>query len=156
MRPVKQACSNTIGETISSVEEAVTQRKRARFHNGSPCPIIRTSLHLHITTFNSHDSSSHRTMHHERGTVHWSVLHSLRFKTDDSRESGQPFSHVGYAGIRVGEAENPGPATHDRDWTVTEQPNATHRWINEAGDSVRSSQDSVNEGTGGRLCAELY
>ena len=48
----------------------------------------------------------------------------------------------GYAGIRVGEAQNPGHATHERDWTMTEQP-GTHRRINEAGDSVPSSQDSV-------------
>ena len=31
--------------------------------------MIDTSLHFHITTFKSHDSSSDRTMHHERGTV---------------------------------------------------------------------------------------
>ena len=42
--------------------------------------------------------------------------------------------HGGYAGTRVGEAQNPGLATHDGDWTVTEQPNAAHRQINEAGD----------------------
>ena len=89
---------------------------------------------------------------HGAVTVHWSILHSLRLKTDDSHEFGQPLSalallnnlgHAGYAGIRVGEAENPGPATHDRDWTVTEQPLASHRRINEAGDSVPSSQASV-------------
>ena len=98
-----------------------------------------TSLHLHSTTFRSHDNSSHRTMHHERVTVHWSVLHSLQLKTDDSHESGQPssarallngLSHGGYGGIRVGEAENPGPATHDRR-------------INEAGVSVPSSLRST-------------
>ena len=33
----------------------------------------------------------------------------------------------GHAGIRVGETQNPGPATHARDRTVTEQPNGTHR-----------------------------
>ena len=49
----------------------------------------------------------------------------------------------GYAGTRVGEAQNPGPATHERDGTAPEQPEATHRRINEAGDSVPSSQDSV-------------
>ena len=48
-----------------------------------------------------------------------------------------------YAGIRVGEAQNPGPATHERGWTVAEQIDATHRRINEAGDSVPSSLDSV-------------
>ena len=93
VRPVKQACSDTIEETISSTDEAVAQRKRARFHEGSSgCPTIHTwtdtSLHLHITTFRSHDSSSHGTVHHERVTVHWSVIHSLRLKTADSHESG--------------------------------------------------------------------
>ena len=48
-----------------------------------------------------------------------------------------------YAGIRVGEAQNPGPATHDGDWTITERPNAAHRRINQAEDSIPSSQDSV-------------
>ena len=46
-------------------------------------------------------------------------------------------------------SEKPGPATHDRDQTVTEQPNAAHRRINEAGDSVPSSQDSVTRGSSG-------
>ena len=32
---------------------------------------------------------------------------------------------------------------HERDWTVAEQPDSTHRRINEAGVSVPSSQDSV-------------
>ena len=44
----------------------------------------------------------------------------------------------GYAGTRVGEAQNPQPPTHARDWTATEQPNASHMRINEAGDSVRT------------------
>ena len=91
-------------------------------------------------------------MHHERGNISWSALHSLRLKTDDSHEPGQPssarallnnFGHGGYAGNRVGEAENPGPATHDRDWTVPEKSNATHRRTNEAGDSAPTGQDSV-------------
>ena len=83
-----------------------------------------------------------RARHH-----HCSVAHSLWLKTDDNNESGQPSSalallnnlgHGGYAGIRGGEAESPGPAKHDRDWTVTEQPLVSHRRINEAGDSVPS------------------
>ena len=37
-------------------------------------------------------------------------------------------------------------STHDRDWTVTEQPNATHRRINEAGHSAPSIQHSVTRG----------
>ena len=38
----------------------------------------------------------------------------------------------GYTGICAGEAQNPGPATHDRDWTVTTQPNAAHKQISSA------------------------
>ena len=49
----------------------------------------------------------------------------------------------GYAGTRVGDTQSPGPATHERDWTAPEQVDATHRRINEGGDSVPSSQDSV-------------
>ena len=45
---------NTIEEATSSTDEAVVQRKRARFNKGSsPYPIMNTktdtSLHLHIT-----------------------------------------------------------------------------------------------------------
>ena len=66
VRPVNQACSDTTEETSSSTDEAVVQRKRAQFYKEtSPCPIIHirtdTSLHLHITTFRFHDSSSHGT-----------------------------------------------------------------------------------------------
>ena len=133
MRPDKQACSDTVQVTISWTDEAVAQRKRAP----SSCSIIHTmtdtSLHLHITTFHSHDSSSHRVMHHERGTVYWSVLHSLRLKTDDSHESGQLSLDLDTAGTLEFVSER----------RVTEQPDATHRRINEAGDSAPSSQDSV-------------
>ena len=38
----------------------------------------------------------------------------------------------------------PGPATHERDWT-DEQPDPTHRRINEAGDSVSSNQGLRDE-----------
>ena len=64
----------------------------------------------------------------------------VRLKTDDNHESGQSSSapallnnlgNGGYAGIRVGEA--------------AEQPLANHSRINEAGDSVPSSQDSVTK-----------
>ena len=121
VRPAKKACSDTIEETISSTDEAVAQRKRARFYKGSsPSPIKHPTIDtsLHITTFHSHNSSSHRTMHYERGTVSWSVLHILQLETDSSHEPGQSSSaralvnnlgRGGYAGTRVGEAENPGP-----------------------------------------------
>ena len=100
----------------------------------------RTTLiphtYLHINTFRSHDSSSHRTAHHERATFHCSVTHSLRLKTDVKHEFGQlSLARVllntqgcgRHVGIRVGEAQNPGPVTHDRDWTVTEHSHSDQR-----------------------------
>ena len=53
VRPFKQACSDTIEETISSTDAAVAQRKRPRFDKGSsPCPITHTmtDTSLHLTT----------------------------------------------------------------------------------------------------------
>ena len=99
VRPVKQACSDTIEKTISSTREIRRQRKRARFYKGSSlCPIIHTmtdtSLHLHITTVHCRDSSSQSTMHHERGIVYWSVLHCLQLKTDDNHEPVSPRRRV--------------------------------------------------------------
>ena len=61
VKPVKQACSDTIEETVSSIDDAVAQRKRARFYKGSsPCPIIHlpSPPHHHLPF---HDSSSHGT-----------------------------------------------------------------------------------------------
>ena len=54
--------------------------------------------------------------------------------------------HGGYAGVRLGEAQNPGPATNDRDQATAEQCTANLRRINEARDSVPGSQDSVTRG----------
>ena len=52
------------------------------------------------------------------------------------------FAHGGYAGVRLGEARNPGPATHERD-RAAEERNARQRRVNEAGDSVPGSQDAL-------------
>ena len=128
VRRAQQACSDTIEETISSTDEAVAQRKRARFYKRSSLvpsytPLTDTSFHLHITIFHSYNSFSHRPMHHECGTLSWSVLHSLGLKTDDSHESGQPLpasallnnlGQGGYTGIRVGEAERKSRTRHAR------------------------------------------
>ena len=163
VRPVKQACSDTTEETISSTDECAPQRKRVRVNNGRPPRstthiTFNTSFHLHITISHSNNVTSHRTILHKCGTVSWSVLNSLGLEANTTSISNELIrsapapallntrEYGGYAGIRVGEAQNPGPATHDRDWTVTEQPNAAHRRINEAGDSVPSSQDSVTRG----------
>ena len=149
MRPVKQACTDTIEESISSTDEFAPQRKCARVCKGSV-----PSSNIHFTISHSNNSTSHRTILHKCGAVSWSVLDSLRLeahKTIVDNELIRPLpapallntrEHDGYAGTRAGEAQKPGPATHDRDWTLTEQSNAAHRRIN-AGDSVPSSRDSV-------------
>ena len=54
-------------------------------------------------------------------------------------------AHGGYVGVRLGEARNLGPATHDRD-RAAEQRDAGLRRINEAGDPVPGSQDSITRG----------
>ena len=107
-----------------------------------------TPLHLHINTFRSHDCSSHHTVHHERATFRCSFTRSLRLKTEDKHKCGQiSLAWVSlniqgrgrYAGIRVGEAQNPGPATHQR----LDESNGAHKRINEAGDSVPNNQASM-------------
>ena len=132
---------STIDDSPSSAERLNSQRRRARCYKEPTFPSslvhiqTATSLHLHINTFRSHDSSSHRTVHHKRVTFHCSVTHSLWLKTDVKHECGQlslarallnTQGRGRYTGIPVGEAQNPGPATHERDWTVAEQPDATH------------------------------
>ena len=52
--------------------------------------------------------------------------------------------HGGYVGFRFGEAANSGLATHEQDWTE-EQPDSTLRRINDAGDSVPSSQNFMTD-----------
>ena len=145
---VKQACSDNIEETISSTDDLAPQRKRARVNKEAPPSsnihiTSNASFHLHITTSHSCNSTSHGTILHGYGTVSWSVHNSLWLEANKTNTR----EHGGCAGTRVGEAQNPGPATHDRDWTVTEQPNAAHRRINGAGDSAPSSQDSVTRGS---------
>ena len=148
----KRACSDTTEESVSSTPP---QRKRVRAYKGFPSNLVShvalpDSCRFHIvcnnnTTFPSAtsrqpDSSSHCTLPHARVSTNLCVTHSLWLKCSLAWSSNQ--RHGGYAGIRVGEAVNPGPATKERDWT-DEQPNPTHRRINEAGDSVLSSQDAV-------------
>ena len=58
---------------------------------------------------------------------------------DHCRSSSVPaplndFAHGGYAGVRLGKARNPCPATHERD-RAAEESNARQRRINEAEDS---------------------
>ena len=78
MRPVTQACSDTIEESISSTDDVAPQRKRARVYKGSP-----PSSTTHIT-FNTscHFHSSHRTIFHKCATVSWFVLNSLRLEAN--------------------------------------------------------------------------
>ena len=79
--------------------------------------------------------------------VFWLEANKTSFSNEHIRPAPAPaflntLKFGGYAGTGVGEAQNPGPATHERDLDGS-TPDATHRRISEAGDSVPSSQDSV-------------
>ena len=119
MRDVKQACSDTIEESISSTEEVALHRKRARVYKGLPASstthiTFNTSFHRHITISPSNSSTSHRTILHECGTVSWSVLNSLCSKQTKQTSAVSSFDlltpallntreYGGYTGTRVGE-----------------------------------------------------
>ena len=69
VRPVKQARSDTIEESISSTDEVAPQRKRATVYKGSPPSAtthiaFNTSCHHNITISHSNKSTSHRTIFH--------------------------------------------------------------------------------------------
>ena len=53
-------------------------------------------------------------------------------------------AHGGYAGVRLGEARNPGPATHERD-RAAEERNARQRRVNEAGTQYRAVRTLLYE-----------
>ena len=126
-RSEKRACSDTIEES-SSADEVDARRKRARDCKESPSrPLLYiqsdTSLLLHITTVRTHGRCSYDMRYHERASVHFTVARSLRLKSGVSHDLCQSspalaplsdFAH-GCAGVRFGEARNPGPATHDGD-----------------------------------------
>ena len=151
-RDEKRVCSDTIEESVSSTSP---QRKRVRTYKGSPSNLfshvtLADSCHFHTVvshynnttlpsaTFRQPDNPSLCTPPHARVSTGLRVTRSFWLKS--SLACNQ--RHGGYAGIRVGEAVNLGTATHERDRT-DEQPESTHRRINEAGDSVPSSQESV-------------
>ena len=82
--------------------------------------------------------------HHDNITIHWSVLHSLRLKTNDSHESGQLSSahallnNLATAGTLefVSERRKIQDPSHTTA-TVPGQPPGSHRRINEPGYSMR-------------------
>ena len=111
----------------------------------------------HLSTFTS--PLSGRTVcvllgvwYGERAHVHLTISRSFRLKPGFSHDLCwfvrvlAPLSGLaqgGYAGVRLGEARNPGLATHERDRTA-EEWTARQRCINEAGDSVPGSQQSFS------------
>ena len=110
-----------------------------------------TSLLFHITTLSTHGLCSMWVWYRERVHFHFTISRSFWLKPgvshDHCRSSSVPaplheFSH---AGVRLGEAPNPGPAAQERD-RVAEERNARQRRINEAGDSVPGSQESITRG----------
>ena len=149
-RDEKRSCSDTIEESISSIPP---QRKRVRTYKGLPSnPFSRVTLtdscHFHssfLTTttllFPAPPVDNPTTPLIARRHTHEfpRIFASPTASGSTAYLPGR--ATKGMAGS-VGEAANPGPATHERDWT-DEQPDPTHRRINEDGDSVPSSQESV-------------
>ena len=70
----------------------------------------------------------------------WAVS-AERFTLEDTL--GQPHPG-GYAGVRLGEAQNLGQAEYERDCIL--EPSAHRTRINEAGDKDPGSQDSITRG----------
>ena len=97
VRPVKQACSDTIEESISPTDKVAPQRKRARVYKGSP-PSSTTHItfntfgHLNITISHANNSTSHRTIFHKCRTISWSVLNSLRLEANKTSFSNEHHS----------------------------------------------------------------
>ena len=137
-------------------EQVNSQRKRARCHKEPTPPSslthiqTATSLNLHITTFRSHNSSSHRTVRYEPAIFHCSVTRSLRLETDVKYECGPlSLARVLLNTQVVGDTlESVSEKRRIQDLPHTERLDGDgaarrHSLINEAGDSVPSSQDSV-------------
>ena len=151
-RSEKRACSDTIEEP-SSRDGVDARRKRPPSYRKSQCSGLThlqsdTSLHFHITTLITHGLSSNGVWYRERVHVHLTISRSFRLKPGVTHNHCRlpsvlaplnEFAHGGCAGVRLGEARNPGPATHERDRTAEERM-ARQRRVNEAGDSVPGSQ----------------
>ena len=60
----------------------------------------------------------------------------------------------GHAGVRLGEARNPGPVEHERD-LAEEEHSARRTRTNEAGDAVPGSQDSITRGVQNLLLGDI-
>ena len=67
------------------------------------------------------------------------LLHSCAWRDHKGPHPG------GHAGVRLGEAHNPGPADHDRD-SAQEEPCPRRTHVDEAGAGVPGSQDSITRG----------
>ena len=116
-------------------------------------------------TIDESSSLAHPVLHFPPSPHHYRITSTLlfttlspaasRLKLEVSRDLCRPSSVLtllnnlgrgGYAGVRLGEPQNLGPGTHDRDWAAAEQRIASLLRINEAGDSLPCSQDSVTRG----------
>ena len=92
----------TNGHAVARSKKRLLRRTRCSFTEKTSAvqqgthttllPHTRSDCHcpsLHINTFRCQDSTSHRTMRHERVTFHCSVTRSLRLKTDIKYECVQ-------------------------------------------------------------------
>ena len=139
---VTHTCSDTIEETSS--DDTVARRKRTRFHRdivpGHFCSYTLVTCFMptfmartagasaccgtdRIQNFIRSTCRNLRFMFRLAHVVRWTISTEL-IALDDTLEEPP---HGGYAGVRLGEAQNSGPAAHERD--VAEEPCArrTHQ-----------------------------
>ena len=103
-------------------------------HHPAPPHASRSTPPATFTSPFSHsnNSTSRRTIFHKCGTVSWSVLKSLRLeanKTSFSNELIRPVPEQPKIRLVCRDSSRRSAesrTTHARDWTATEQPNASH------------------------------
>ena len=153
-RRERRTCSDTIEESSSS-DEVDARKTRPRSYRESR---YFRSAHLQL-----HGWCSRTTWHSVNFQCYLPTYCSLRLKSRAAFVVRQPLllnvtleepSHGGYAGVRVGEAQNLGPIAHERD--RAEERSACRTRINEAGDAVPGSQDSIHHARSSEFAADGY
>ena len=141
----KRACSDTIEES-SSVDEVDARRKCPRYYKESPCFRLRhfqPDTSLHSTSPLSERTLCVPTRCGTKSALPF-ISPSPTASSHDLCQSSpalaplNDFALGGYAGVRLEEARN-----QDQPRTKGEERTARQRRINEAGDSVPGSQDSL-------------
>ena len=122
-RSEKRTCGDTIEESASLVDEADARRKRARCYKEVITLFPLTHPVRHFPASPRHHLQNARLLL-SRHAAPWSAPPFTWTSSHDASGSALACSSPGlndtestaaHAGVRLGEAQNPWPATHDRD-----------------------------------------